>query len=124
MNSPQSSAARVGVCVSGTRDDAYRVFEVLKATFPATEETAAHRPDATPPDPSLGHMVWSLVVDTTGRVGTVLRPTLDEAVSVDLYGTDPELGWVRDVLEGAFGIAGEQHVSGEHEMELRLRLAA
>ncbi|WKX68928.1 hypothetical protein [Streptomyces sp. XD-27] len=122
--SAQLSSARVGVCVSGDRDDAYRVFDVLKAAFPATNAGVREKATVSPPDAAAhGPTVWSIVVEASGR-GTAEGPVgLDEPIAVDLYGTGPELRWVRDVLESAFGIDSEQHVSGEHEMEVRLRLS-
>ncbi|WP_431046288.1 hypothetical protein ACQUSR_31065 [Streptomyces sp. P1-3] len=122
--SAQLSSVRVGVCVSGDRDDAYRVFDVLKAAFPATDAGVREKAAASPPGAAAhGPTVWSIVVEATGR-GSVAGPVgLDEPIAVDLFGTDPELRWVRDVLESAFGIESEHHVSGEHEMEVRLRLS-
>ncbi|MBH5333690.1 hypothetical protein IHE55_02275 [Streptomyces pactum] len=123
MNTKLSSA-RVGVSVRGDREDAYRVFGALKAVFPATDDSAAGKAAEATPEPGHGHMVWSMVVDTTDRGSATSQPPLSEPVSVDLYGTDPPVHRVCEALDASFGIEKEQHVSGDQEMEVRLRLAA
>ncbi|MFH8369457.1 hypothetical protein [Streptomyces sp. NPDC018031] len=118
--STKLSSARVGVCVRSDREDAYRVFDALQTVFPATEESARRKGSGAPPDPA--HMVWSMVVDTTDREGVTSQPPLSAPVEVDLYGTDPPVHRVCEVLDSAFGIQDEKHVSGDQEMEVRLRI--
>lgn len=120
--STKLSSARVGVCVCGDREDAYRVFDALKAVFPASDDSAGGKASEAPPDPAHGHMVWSMVVDTTDRGSAGSQPPLSKPVSVDLYGTDPPVHRVCEALKTSFGIEDELHVSGDQEMEVRLRL--
>ncbi|WEV27729.1 hypothetical protein OYE22_23010 [Streptomyces sp. 71268] len=122
MSTEQSSAG-VGVHVRGCDwDDADAVFRVLRAAFPAT--AADEWPDAgRPVDTETEHpVVWSMTVDTRDPGGSAPRADLSQAVSVDLYGTEPPIHQVRDVLQRHFAVSEEKAVPGDQEMEVRLRL--
>ncbi|MBB5935041.1 hypothetical protein [Streptomyces zagrosensis] len=122
MSTEQSSVG-VGVHVCGCDwDDADAVFRVLRAAFPATaadEWPDGGRPVDTETDRPV---VWSMTVDTREPGGSAPSSRLAESVSVDLYGTDPPIHQVRDVLGRHFSIAEEKAIPGDQEMEVRLRL--
>ncbi|MEU3962818.1 hypothetical protein AB0F42_23930 [Streptomyces buecherae] len=122
MSTEQSSAG-VGVHVRGCDwDDADAVFRVLRAAFPAT--AADEWPDAgRPVDTETERpVVWSMTVDTRAPGGSAPGSGLSQSVSVDLYGTEPPIHQVRDVLQRHFAVSEEKAVPGDQEMEVRLRL--
>lgn len=103
--------------------DAEAVFDALNASFEATPEfRPAGGPTAPPPAPQDRPTVWSLCVNTRIHHEGGGSYPLHGAVTADLSGGPYYVRGVREALKGAFRVEEEGHVSGDEEVELRLRL--
>jgi hypothetical protein len=106
--------------------DAEAVLHALNASFEATPEAppSAAAGAAPPPAPQGRPTVWSLCVNTrVHHEGGGAFP-LHDAVTADLSGGPYYVRGVREALKDAFLVEEESHVSGDEEVELRLRLTA
>ncbi|MFJ8164440.1 hypothetical protein ACIRBY_26430 [Streptomyces sp. NPDC096136] len=119
----EGSSAEVSVLVSHCdRAGAGAVLDVLARAFPGMTPPAPARAAAGPAvDPS----IWAVTVDVRRRApggGPGARPA--SPVRAELDGAAASVRQVRAVLEEAF--AGEHlgTVSGEHEVQVALRLTA
>ncbi|MEH6379489.1 hypothetical protein V7793_34895 [Streptomyces sp. KLMMK] len=125
MTDARESADHVSVHLTDCgHQDAGAVFGVLEAVFP---EAGPPRGETGPGTPGAGPMIWCMSVDTRTRTGAdavqAEGTALSGAVTADLFGAADPVRQVKEELERAFAVEHRGHVSGEHEMELRLRLA-
>ncbi|MFJ3925287.1 hypothetical protein [Streptomyces sp. NPDC090022] len=115
------SADQVSVHLSDcTREAATAVFGVLEAAFPDPEAVTPGGP-VTLADTAT---VWSMAVDVKDRTarGAAAAGALGAPATADLYGAADPVRRVREVLATAFDVEDRGTVSGEHELEARLRL--
>lgn len=126
MSGPES-ADHVSVHLTGCGyEDANVVFDALEAAFPegkgpTRSESRASRADEGKP------MIWCTEVDTRRRSGAKAEGAgaeLAGAVTADLFGAADPVRQVKEELAAAFGVEDHGTVSGEHELEVRLRLTA
>ncbi|MGK5547499.1 hypothetical protein ACSNOH_22600 [Streptomyces sp. URMC 127] len=125
MTDARESADHVSVHLTDCgHQDAGAVFGVLEAAFP---EAGPPRSETSPGAPGAGPMIWCMTVDTRARRAAGGQPPgqapLTGTVTADLFGAADPVRQVKEELERAFAAEHRGHVSGEHEMELRLRLA-
>ncbi|MEU8438645.1 hypothetical protein AB0F18_38320 [Streptomyces sp. NPDC029216] len=126
-NQPAAPAAEaeVNVLVSHCdRAGAEAVLGVLAEAFPGmtppapAPASAAARPGAAP-------SIWAVTVDVRRRTpDTVPRPRPTSPVTAELDGAAEPVRLVRAVLEDAFAGQHLGTVSGEHELQVALRLTA
>jgi hypothetical protein len=104
--------------------DAEAVLDALNASFEATPESRAAGTSAAAPAPIPAGRptVWSLCVNTRVHHEGGGSFPLHDAVTADLSGGPYYVRGVREVLKGAFRVEEQGHVSGDEEVELRLRL--
>ncbi|MEV4443711.1 hypothetical protein AB0K09_32935 [Streptomyces sp. NPDC049577] len=126
MSAPESPD-HVSVHLTGCGYEAAgTVFGVLEAAFPEGAGPPLSEPQ--PTASSTDHpIIWCMVVDTRGHrpgAATGLSEPLGEQVSVDLFGAADPVRQVREELESAFAAEDRGTVSGEHELEVRLRLSS
>ncbi|MEV5377543.1 hypothetical protein B7P34_20385 [Streptosporangium nondiastaticum] len=125
MTDARESADHVSVHLTDCgHQDAGAVFGVLEAAFP---EAGPPRSETSPGAPGAGPMIWCMTVDTRTRLGEGAaqpgKAPLSGTVTADLFGAADPVRQVKEELERAFDAEHRGHVSGEHEMELRLKLA-
>ncbi|MFD0375520.1 hypothetical protein [Streptomyces sp. NPDC127112] len=123
------SEAEVNVLVSHCdREGAEAVLGVLAEAFPDMTPPVTAKPPAgaATGTASVAPSIWAVTVDARRRApGAVLRRARPASpVTAELDGAAEPVRRVRDVLEHAF--AGEHlgTVSGEHELQVALRLTA
>jgi hypothetical protein len=106
--------------------DAEAVLDALNASFEATSEAPPAGAPSTPPPPlpEDRHTVWSLCVNTRVHHEGGGSFPLHDAVTADLSGGPYYVRGVREALKDAFLVEEQGHVSGDEEVELRLRLTA
>ncbi|WFB11156.1 hypothetical protein LRS74_32050 [Streptomyces sp. LX-29] len=106
-------------------EDAGAVFGALEAAFP--EGAGPPRSELRPGAAGVEHpMVWCMTIDLSTR-GAPLRAIpvpLAGPVTADLFGAADLVRRVKKQLAAVFEVEERGHVSGEHEMELRLRLTS
>jgi hypothetical protein len=121
--SPHHSHTDVDVLLTARdRQDAEAVFDELSNAFDATSAPRPAGEPAPEADPSGHPVVWSLCVNTRTHHDAHGTAPLHGPVTADLSG-GPH--YVRDVyraLSDAFTVEEQGHVSGDQEVELRLRL--
>ncbi|MBP2406845.1 hypothetical protein SNS2_4286 [Streptomyces netropsis] len=122
MSAPES-ADHVSVHLTDCgHEDANVVFGALETAFPegtgpARSETRASRSTADNP------VIWCTIVDARTRSDAVSAPApLSGAVTVDLFGPAHPVRQVQQKLAAVFDVEEHGTVSGEHEVEIRLKL--
>lgn len=108
------------------RKDADAVFDTLGHVFP---DTATGRngptPVRAPQNAASGHpTVWSLDVDARTHGEGAGPVPLRSAVTADLSGDPHHVREVEHALADSFGVEERSSVSGDQELEVRLRLTA
>ncbi|QMU77145.1 hypothetical protein GXW83_16945 [Streptacidiphilus sp. PB12-B1b] len=113
-------STRVDVLLTGCdEEDADTVFHALETAFPQAE------PVPGPSAQGAGRpTVWSMSLDPrTHRTGAHPE-SLHGPVSADLFGSPHEVHEVHAALTDAFAVEDRGAVSGDQEIEVRLRLTA
>ena len=105
------------------RKDADAVFGTLEHVFPDTAAGRGPTTIRTPDAAASGHpIVWSLDVDaSTHGAGTGPVP-LGSPVTADLSGDPHHVREVERALSGSFRVQERSSVSGDQELDVRLRL--
>jgi hypothetical protein len=128
MMSTPHAHTHVDVLLSACdREDADAVFGTLESAFPET--AAGHGPSSvrTPDATASGHpTVWSLDVDASAHgAGTSQGPVaLGSPVTADLSGDPHHVREVEHALAESFRVQERGRVSGDQELDVRLRLSA
>ncbi|RKT03129.1 hypothetical protein BX286_1051 [Streptomyces sp. 3211.6] len=120
-----SGEAEVNVLVSHCdREGAEAVLGVLAEAFPGMTPPAPV-PAGAAVSPVAAPNIWAVTVDVRSRVpGAGLRARPASAVRAELDGAAEPVRQVRAVLEDAFSGEHLGTVSGEHELQVALRLTA
>jgi hypothetical protein len=105
------------------RTDADAVFAALEAVFPPSEgewprEVTASGAEEGTPRPT----VWSASFDAGSPGGHSQESRLRSPVLADLSGGPHCVQLLEDALGGSFTVEETGHVSGDQEVEIRLRL--
>lgn len=134
MSTEPHTHAHVDVLLTAhDRHDAQAVLDALGAAFEAVSRPRpAGGPAPTTPgragEPLAGEqdrpVVWSLCIDTEVHLEGGAAYALHGSVSADLSGGPYYVRGVREVLKEAFRVEERGQVSGDEEVELRLRLTA
>ena len=109
---------------AGDRKDADAVFGALERVFPET--TAGHGPKVRTPDASGSPhpTVWALDVDARTHGAGAGPVPLRAPVTADLSGDPHHVQEVEHALADSFGVEERSSVSGDQELEVRLRLTS
>ncbi|GAA2717122.1 MULTISPECIES: hypothetical protein [Streptomyces] len=120
------TADHVSVHLSGCGTaDAGVVFGALEAAFPGGTEPDASRSAAGQRTGEGAATMWCTVVDARTRTprGAPSAAPLTGAVVADLFGAADPVRQVEEELAAVFDVEHQGTVPGEHELEVRLRLA-
>ncbi|MEY9964051.1 coenzyme F420-reducing hydrogenase gamma subunit [Streptacidiphilus sp. MAP12-16] len=115
-------SSHVDVLLTGCdAQDADAVFHALEAVFPHVEPTA--RMSAGPSSGRSSHpTVWSMSVDMHTHHTGAGPAALSGAVDAGVSGCPHDVHEVQDALAEAFAVESRGAVSGDQELEVRLRL--
>lgn len=123
MTAPHPST-RVDVLLTDCdQQDANSVFHALEAVFPEAEPVG---PRTVGPATRVAGIptVWAMTVDPHVHRPGAGPAALHGPVSADVSGCPHEVHEVQDALAEAFAVESRGAVSGDQELEVRLRLTA
>lgn len=123
MTAPHPST-RVDVLLTGCDEqDAETVFHALEAVYPQAEPTG---PIVAGPSSRTGSRptVWAMSLDPHTHHPGAGPASLRGAVSADVFGCPHEVREVEHALAESFAVESRGAVSGDQELEVRLRLTA
>jgi hypothetical protein len=123
MSTPHSHT-HVDVLLSACdRKDADAVFGTLENVFPDTAAGRAPSTARTPDAALYGHpTVWSLDVDAATHGAGPGPVPLGSPVTADLSGDPHHVREVEHALSASFRVQERSSVSGDQELDVRLRL--
>ncbi|MTE22200.1 hypothetical protein F0L17_24490 [Streptomyces sp. TRM43335] len=106
-----------------TAADADAVFTALGSLFPRSPQVGNGRRGAGEEGGKGGTKFWMGTVDVRTHGEVEEAPELSEAVEADLSGSPDAVRQVQDALAGLYDVTAEPRISGDQEVEVRLRLA-
>ncbi|MDG9705983.1 hypothetical protein [Streptomyces sp. DH37] len=126
MSTEQTGQTKEGACLVEvelphcTASNASAVFAVLRSAFPESPELGNGQ--GGPGEDGGQRKFWVGTVDvrTHGEVRCTLR--LEEPVEAGLSGGPDAVRQVQDALAGFYDVTAEPRISGDQEVEVRLRL--
>ncbi|WP_146252156.1 hypothetical protein [Streptomyces carminius] len=104
-----------------TASDAAAVFAVLRSAFPRSPQLGDGREqDGGGGGEKRKFWVGTVDVSTHGEVDCALE--LKESTEADISGSPDSVRQVQETLSGYYDVTAEPRVSGDQEVEVRLRL--
>ncbi|MGY1456213.1 hypothetical protein [Streptomyces sp. SS8] len=129
MSTEQTGKTKEGACLVEielphcTASDAAAVFAVLRSAFPESPELGGGNGGGGPGSDGEQRKFWVGTVDVRAHGEVKCTLELGEPVEADLSGGPDAVRQVQDALAGFYEVTAEPRISGDQEVEVRLRLA-
>ncbi|HZG05990.1 MAG TPA: hypothetical protein VE546_20845 [Streptomyces sp.] len=105
-----------------TASNAAAVFAVLRSAFPRSPQLGNGQ-DRAGADGAEKRRFWVGTVDVSTHGDVECTLDLNEPTEADLSGSPDAVRQVKDALAGFYDVTAEPRISGDQEVEVRLRLA-